>query len=117
MGTRADFYIGTGENAEWLGSVAWDGYEWYEDKGCPLMKATNEEEYRAALKKIAKDRDDWTNPDQGWPWPWKDSGTTDYVYYFDSGKVSAEDRHDWPNMEDRQNVTYGKRSGVILFGG
>jgi hypothetical protein len=26
MGTRADFYIGRGTEAEWLGSVAWDGY-------------------------------------------------------------------------------------------
>ena len=25
MGTRADFYVGRGESAEWLGSVAWDG--------------------------------------------------------------------------------------------
>ncbi len=25
MGTRADFYVGLGEQAEWLGSVAWDG--------------------------------------------------------------------------------------------
>lgn len=28
MGTRADFYIGRGENAEWLGSIAWDGDPW-----------------------------------------------------------------------------------------
>jgi len=28
MGTRADFYVGMGKDAEWLGSVAWDGYEW-----------------------------------------------------------------------------------------
>lgn len=26
MGTRADFYVGRGESAEWLGSIAWDGY-------------------------------------------------------------------------------------------
>lgn len=25
MGTRADFYVGVGEQAEWLGSIAWDG--------------------------------------------------------------------------------------------
>jgi hypothetical protein len=25
MGTRADFYVGRGETAEWLGSIAWDG--------------------------------------------------------------------------------------------
>jgi hypothetical protein len=26
MGTRADFYVGRGGQAEWLGSIAWDGY-------------------------------------------------------------------------------------------
>lgn len=26
MGTRADFYVGKGPNAEWLGSTAMDGY-------------------------------------------------------------------------------------------
>jgi hypothetical protein len=26
MGTRADFYVGRGETAEYLGSIAWDGY-------------------------------------------------------------------------------------------
>ena len=26
MGTRADLYIGRGTDAEWIGSVAWDGY-------------------------------------------------------------------------------------------
>ena len=26
MGTRADFYIGKGTDAEWLGSIAWNGY-------------------------------------------------------------------------------------------
>jgi hypothetical protein len=26
MGTRADFYVGRGPDAEWLGSVAMDGY-------------------------------------------------------------------------------------------
>jgi hypothetical protein len=26
MGTRADFYVGRGKDAEWLGSVAFDGY-------------------------------------------------------------------------------------------
>ena len=30
MGTRADFYVGVGKKAEWLGNVAWDGDEWAE---------------------------------------------------------------------------------------
>lgn len=26
MGTIADFYVGRGPKAEWIGSIAWDGY-------------------------------------------------------------------------------------------
>jgi hypothetical protein len=26
MGTRSDFYVGKGKDAEWIGSIAWDGY-------------------------------------------------------------------------------------------
>lgn len=131
MGTRADFYVGTGVDAEWLGSVAWDGYEWQESPDCPLMKATTEDEFRAAVKGISTNRKDWTSPDQGWPWPWDDSFTTDRAYAFVDGKTQdfnwgklppkSEDDEpvktvDWPNMKDRKNVTTGPRSGVMVFG-
>lgn len=26
MSTRADFYVGRGAEAEWIGSISWDGY-------------------------------------------------------------------------------------------
>ena len=39
MGSRADFYIGEGTEAEWLGSVAWDGYEWDKEKGSAIASA------------------------------------------------------------------------------
>lgn len=130
MGTRADFYVGTGVDAEWLGSVALDGYEWQESPDCPLMQATTEDEFRAAVKDIATDRKDWTSPDQGWPWPWDDSFTTDRQYAFTDGKTQdfnwgklppkneddePEKTVNWPNMKDRKNVTFGERSGVMVF--
>jgi hypothetical protein len=65
MGTRADFYVGVGPNAEWLGSVAWDGYEWQIKPDCSLMKAKTEEEFRIAVKLIAEVRNDWTSVEQG----------------------------------------------------
>ena len=115
MGTRADFYVGVGKDAKWMGSVAWDGYEWDEQPECPLMSATTEAAFLSALKDIAKERDDWTSAEQGWPWPWKTSNTTDYVYALDGGKVVANpDVADWPDMSDVQNVTLGKRSGLIV---
>lgn len=130
MGTRADFYVGTGQNAEWLGSVGYDGYKWQEDPNCPLMAATTENEFRNAVRDIAESRDDWTSPEMGWPWPWDNSFTTDRTYSFVDGKTQdydwgclpTEDEDaervktvEWPNMKDRKNVALGSRSGLMVF--
>lgn len=128
MGTRADFYIGVGPKAEWLGSVAWDGDEWHENKDSTIAQAITETEFRTAVESL-HDRDDFTKPEQGWPWPWEDSNTTDYAYCFNEGKVEAysfgspandedaPERNDWPDMSERKNVTFGKRSGIMIFRG
>jgi hypothetical protein len=132
MGTRADFYVGRGEKAEWLGSIAWDGYPGGIDP--KLLKSESEEDYRYRVKEFLK-REDGTLPEDGWPWPWEDSRTTDYAYAFDEGKVWAscfgnkwfnplkkEPEHkdvkeaEFPNMKAIQKVTLGKRSGVIVLG-
>lgn len=130
MGTRADFYVGVGVEAEWLGSVGWDGYEWQEHPDCPLMVATTEDEFRKAVADIANEREDWTLPEKGWPWPWDDSFTTDRAYAFVDGKTQdfnwgklppkSEDDEpvktvDWPNMANRKNVAYDKRSGAMFL--
>lgn len=130
MGTRADFYVGVGADAEWLGSVGWDGYEWQEDPECPLMSATTEDEYRKAVAGIAVEREDWTSPDDGWPWPWNDSFTTDRAYAFVGGRTqdydwgrlppqSEEDEPkktvDWPDMSNEKNVAHDMRSGAIFL--
>lgn len=131
MGTRADFYIGEGATAEWLGSVAWDGYEWDEDKESPLASAKTEDDFRAAVNKLSS-RDDFTSPDRGWPWPWDDSCTTDYAYCLTTDGVKSfcfgrpcsekdEEENDnapkatFPNMKAVQNVDFGKRSGIMIF--
>lgn len=134
MGTRADFYVGRGEQAEWLGSIAWDGYPDGVDK--VVLRAKSEPAYRRALSRFFEDRTDVTLPEQGWPWPWDNSQTTDYAYAFDGGKVygscfghkwfnamkpEREDHGDdkptvFPDMTSRQKVTMGKRSGVIVIG-
>jgi hypothetical protein len=131
MGTRADFYIGRGESAEWLGSIAWDGYP--DGMEPELVSAETEDAFKTALAAFASKRDDWTKPEQGWPWPWETSRTTDYAYAFDEGKVwascfgrgwqsAAEYDGDlelpktavFPDMSERKNVTFGPRSGVIV---
>lgn len=133
MGTRADFYIGEGESAEWLGSVGWDGYEWHERRPNALMLGSTEEHFRECVRNIAQERDDFTSPDQGWPWPWDGSQTTDYAYcwtpegvkVFVFGELLVDgDQFDgdkpkaiFPNMKDRANVQLGgERSGLIVMG-
>ena len=165
MGTRADFYINRGEKAEWLGSIAWDGHP--DGDSEDLLNIKTRAEFVLRLQKLSK-RDDWTSPEQGWPWPWKDSNTTDYSYAFDTknrrvyitcfgyswltakqytdlqlahqtgdelwamwdkngrkgpepvvppGPWESEDTKScvFPDMTDVQNVTMGKRSGVMVF--
>ena len=136
MGTRADFYIGRGLEAEWLGSIAWDGYS----EGIPddILNQGSEESYRKDVNQFISSREDGTLPEQGWPWPWEDSQTTDYSYAFENGQVHAscfgynwfdptepepEDSCDnekdkttiFPNMKDIQKVSLGDQSGVIFF--
>lgn len=130
MGTRADFYVGRGLTAEWLGSIAWDGYEIPDS----IRRAKTTANYRRAVTRFLKDRDDATFPKDGWPWPWEDSGTTDYAYAFDGVRTYAsvfgrpwfsakkEPRElpegpkvEFPNMKDRMNAQFGgKRSGLLV---
>lgn len=134
MGTRADFYVGRGKDAEWLGSIAWDGYP----NALNCVDAQNLEEFKLFVSALGV-REDFTWPKDGWPWPWKTSAGTDYAYAWDEGvhicaygcgwmtpKEWAENQiakvekaypkiTDFPDMGARQNVTLGPRSGIILL--
>lgn len=132
MGTRADFYVGRGKSAEWLGSIAWDGYPNGHPE--PLLTLESEADFRAKVAEIIES-EKGTTPDMGWPWPWKDSNTTDYAYAFDAGCVwgtrfghgwwaadeEPEDNDapklaDWPQMKtDRAAPAGSDRSGVIII--
>lgn len=85
MGTRADFYVGRGPEAEWLGSIGYDGYPG--GIGKEVLESTSEEGFRAAVAKFFAECDHHTEPSQGWPWPWNDSHLTDYSYAFDGNEV------------------------------
>ena len=129
MGTRADFYIGRGKNAKWLGSIAWDGHpdsinphsketeepyhgyirhkseEW--PAGEHLFDSKTEDQFKQRLTRFFQYRDDVTLPEQGWPWPWENSNTTDYAYAYDEGKVYGTCfGHGWwiaPEEPDEEN--------------
>jgi len=121
MGTRADYYVGRGPKAEYLGSTAWDGYP----EGIPdeIKTASGESQFKHAVDAFLKTRKDATFPKDGWPWPWDDSKTTDYAYAFENGKVLISQFGKWndkknisfPNMKTRKKVTLGPRSGIMVF--
>lgn len=135
MGTRADFYIGRGKKAIWIGSMAMDGYP----DGIPneIFKISNPNEFQYVVKGFLLAKDNATFPESGWPWPWKDSRTTDYSYSLYRGKVWAscfgnkwfdpmnepeeyEEKEDnekeiFPDMTNIQNVTFGRKSGLLTI--
>lgn len=89
IGTRCDFYIGRGVKAEWLGSIAWDGNpeSVLGEKKHDLGECKTDKEWRDRVGNFLREREDATLPERGWPWPWEDSGTTDYAYAFDRNAV------------------------------
>lgn len=141
MGTRADFYVGKGKDAEWLGSISFDGHP--DCRGPQILEAgvSSEKEYRNSVKMLIADEGHGTTPEQGWPWPWDDSGTTDFSYTYipETGDVlfvsfgyapwwpvidqenaprSGENgKVTFPNMKDKANVAPpgSKRSGMMMF--
>lgn len=143
MGTRADFYIGKGEGAIWLGSIAWDGYP--EGNPKPLGEAVDIPSYREAVDLAMKSSTGFTPPNMGWPWPWEDSRTTDYAYTWEDGKVwvssfgspwiswgdyhslpdddgsafeaycADKPKNSFPNMKDKQNVRFDSGSGLLFI--
>lgn len=111
MGTRADFYVGKGKTAEWIGSIAWDGYR----DGIPdaILKAVTEEGFRSEVARFFAGRDDVTFPKEGWPWPWDDSATTDCSYWFFDGRCwDARGRPDVYTACDRPEPEWGGRPPV-----
>ena len=109
MGTRADFYVGKGTQAEWLGSIAWDGYR----DGIPdaILNAVSEDTFRAEVNSFIAGRRDGSFPDNGWPWPWDDSRMTDCSYWFfdgqvwdDAGAVYLSCQEPWPGEDGLEGL-------------
>lgn len=101
-GAGADFYLGQGKGAGWIGSINCDGYPW--DPGVPryLLEAGTETEYRDAVVRFLKQREKDEEGayvqvtdvrikarDDSWPWPYTDSGDTEFSYTFFAGAVQC----------------------------
>lgn len=86
--TKADFYIGTGLGARWIGSIGTDGYPVDGVISSEIFLQVNKIMFEEmVLDLLRKEKqDDWAAiADEGdpWPWLWIDSHFTDYVYMFD----------------------------------
>lgn len=145
MGTRADFYVKQIDKDEidWLASIAWDGYPDGIEK--TILHSQEINEYLKALKHFLDNRDDVTYSEDGWPWPWETSATTDFAYLYDQilGKVLVFNRNnEWFDVKryleddfdiddaeelimetthtlpifDASNPAMGKNSGLLIFG-
>jgi hypothetical protein len=133
MGTRADFYKDQDGKLVWIASIAWDGYP--DGIAKLVIQVKTEDDYLSALNDFLQKRDDVSYPKDGWPWPWDDSGTTDYAYSFRKDGVyawcfgqgpfptweqqpedsDAEKETCFPDMKDVKNMTMGKRNGLIVL--
>lgn len=89
MGTRSDYYVGRGPNAEWIGSRQYDGHPTniVTDLVPSHLRSKTEHDWRESVAVMLADHDDSIAPGDGWPWPWETSLNTDYAYAFDGGEV------------------------------
>jgi len=85
MGTKADFYVGRGLDAEWIGSIRSDGFP--EAIDGDILDPEHEEGYRESVGNMLENREDSHDPNEGWPWGWESGTQTEYAYAFDSDKV------------------------------
>ena len=94
MGTRSDYYVGRDpETMEWLGSDGYDGYpegvfeETGKDGHITPKFVVDEGTWRVEVNHYLSSQQSCTWPEEGWPWPWNDSNTTDYAYTYDDGQI------------------------------
>jgi hypothetical protein len=78
---RADFYVGMGPEAKWLGSVSRCGEIW--QVPLSLLIQVNQTMYEEAVAEYI----DYCQGIQGnhvcmWPWDWADSRMTEYSYMY-----------------------------------
>jgi len=82
-----DFYVRSPKSIEWLGSISSDGGVL--ETICPeITFVTSAHEFRSELKRIAE-RDDFILPEEGWPWNWPTSASTDFCYVFTKDQVEV----------------------------
>lgn len=85
MGTKADFYVGTGNDMEWLGSIFDEG----DVTAIPLniLIQINQVMFEELTLEFLQNRDSViSDREDKWNHPWADSRLTDYTYMFDTAR-------------------------------
>lgn len=86
--TKADFYIGVGQDAKWVGSVERDGYP--DAIPAEILIQINEIMFEELVVEFLQSRRPYSfiaSEGDKWPWLWSDSRMTDYAYIFFHAKV------------------------------
>lgn len=119
MGPRADFYLGKGRRAQWLGSIGFSGQP--EDIPRNILTARTKKQFEGAVGQLLDDYRrqhlNMATPKMGWPWPWEISHLTDYAYAFCSGQVVASNfGHRWFDPKNPpENTDCGRRITMPLM--
>ncbi len=112
--TKADFYIGTGVAANWIGSTFSDGYP----HGIPLeiLICTNPTLYEELVVIFIKSRKGVIKTDgDRWPHLWQDSRMTNYSYLYIEELSKVVTSHYGGIMFDPiKYLSYGEISDVGL---
>ena len=79
--SRADFYVGLGPTAKYLGSITSNA----EPENIPfsVKRARTPEAFEAAVRKLIRK----TDGALVWPWPYATSHDTDYTYLMSDGQL------------------------------
>ncbi|WP_086667525.1 hypothetical protein [Lentzea kentuckyensis] len=88
--TAADFYLGRGPSARWIGSLCQlaDPAELATaPAGHTLLAATSELDFARAAAALLLQGGSVHHLADGWPWSWQDSSLTGWCYAFDAGRV------------------------------
>jgi hypothetical protein len=96
VGTRADFYLGRGDDAVWLGSRFSDSHP--ENIPVAILAADTPQAFefqvRSHIARVGRPAD------RGWHWPWRHSGDTGYTYAFDGHRTLIGVLGRWHTWQD-----------------
>ena len=120
MGTYADFYVGRGPKARWVGSINSDGQP--ENVPKEIRRASTAREFRAAVRfRLRKMSQSLLGGaaiagKDAWPHSWTNSAMSDFAYAFDRGLVYVSHfKNPWVPIADlRRRPRAGDDAAAVV---